>query len=224
MNLDFGSFNSMILSSALFILIQPLNKINQKEALLYLMRRKSADKDEVHYDDAAIGNFPLRWWKADKAFVKTLLLSLSDIILSYLILSYLILYDLISLAISSWDDGRLTKLLWRLSYRTPIWLPDWKHNVVNVFSFLWLLCVCSTLCNMGLAMKFRDIKLCQHSLQIKLQQNRISSIFHKCFACPNVLFQNHDSWETNSYRNFCSATTMIDCSKLGQMYFSPYSL
>ena len=60
MNLDFGSFNSMILSSALFILIQPLNKINQKEALLYLMRRKSADKDEVHNDDAAIGNFPLR--------------------------------------------------------------------------------------------------------------------------------------------------------------------
>ena len=89
MNLDFGSFNSMILSSALFILIQPLNKINQKEASLYLIRRKSADKDEVHYDDAAIGNFPLRWWKADKAFVKTLLLSLSDIILSYLILSYL---------------------------------------------------------------------------------------------------------------------------------------
>ena len=174
MNLDFGSFNSMILSSALFILIQPLNKINKKEASLYLMRRKSADEDGVHYDDAAIGNFPLRWWKADKAFVKTLLLSLSDIILSYLFCSYLvlpylissylispylILYDLISLAISSWDDGRLTKLLWRLSYRTPIWLPDWKHNVVNVFSFLWLLCVCSTLCNMGLAMKFRDIKL-----------------------------------------------------------------
>ena len=91
MNLDFGSFNSMILSSALFILIQPLNKINKKEASLYLMRRKSADKDEVHYDDAAIGNFPLRWWKADKAFVKTLLLSLSDIILSYLILSFLFL-------------------------------------------------------------------------------------------------------------------------------------
>ena len=91
MNLDFGSFNSMILSSALFILIQPLNQINKKEASLYLMRRKSADKDEVHYDDAAIGNFPLRWWKADKAFVKTLLLSLSDIILSYLILSFLFL-------------------------------------------------------------------------------------------------------------------------------------
>ena len=84
-------------------------------------------------------------------------LVLSYLILSYLIFSSLILYNLISLAISSWDDGRLTKLLWRLSYRTPIWLPDWKHNVVNVFSFLWLLCVCSTHGNMGLAMKFGDI-------------------------------------------------------------------
>ena len=40
--------------------ISASKKINQKEASLYLMRRKSADKDVVHNDDAAIGNFPLR--------------------------------------------------------------------------------------------------------------------------------------------------------------------
>ena len=77
-------------------------KTNQKEASLYLMRRKSADKDEVHNDDAAIGNFLKRWWEADKAFVKTFLLLLSYLylilsflILSYLIWSYLILYYLL---------------------------------------------------------------------------------------------------------------------------------
>ena len=164
------------------------------------------------------------------------------------------------LAISSWDDGRLTKLLWRLYYYHYLILSYlilsflilsylilsylilsyliWSYLIGNFLLRWWeadKAFVKTFLSDPNLAPRLKAqcckclfislTSLCLFNpLQHGLSKNGISSIFHKCFACPNVLFQNHDSWETNSYRNFCSATTMIDCSKLGQMYFSPYSL
>ena len=92
MNLDFGSFNSLILSSALFILIQPLNKINQK-------RHRC-----IWWDEKA---------RTRTRFTMTTLL----------------------LAISPWDDGRLTKLLWRLYY--------YHYLILSylILSFLFLSCL-----------------------------------------------------------------------------------